>query len=275
MHQTLPQRGWWFSEWVRRPHLTTSSLGLQSQDSISFSNCSWKSASDRKLDPADKAGQREQMGQAGAKMRWGHWGQKCSGSNWAAHPRSSELWPPTHGTCNSGPACAYGVREVSQPTGPAHCPLPVQSDKLPMPSSTKTDILGGQEAGTEAWHHFNSKQKGVLTELCLPYSVEPSASSPPPQADLSGPHSTLSRTTHHGPQGPSIRGERPRAWSSLQGSAFLSNVAFAAFGHGTHSQTRLRGGGTHLGGPWSACEPAYPHFLSSSESKNNCDVNGG
>lgn len=75
-----------------------------------------------------------------------------------------------------------------------------------MPSSTKTDILGGQEAGTEAWQHFNSKQKGVLAELCLPYSVQPSASSPPPQADLSGPHSTLSGATHHGPQGPSIRG---------------------------------------------------------------------
>lgn len=41
-----------------------------------------------------------------------------------------------------------------------------------------------------AWQHLSSKQEGLLAELCLPLSAELSASSPPPQAALSGPRSS-------------------------------------------------------------------------------------
>ena len=46
---------------------------------------------------------------------------------------------------------------------------------------------------TGAWQHLSSKQKGLLGELCFPHSVGPPASSPPPQAALSGPHSSPPR----------------------------------------------------------------------------------
>lgn len=53
----------------------------------------------------------------------------------------------------------------------------------------------------------------------------------------------------------------------------VSEEAFTASGPALVAGPGQQRGSTHLGGSWIAYELAYPHFLNSSASKNNCDVN--